>query len=103
MPIWTPEVAPVVQTPTILDPSDPALGTSYDDGVERARRVRLKKKKPAGVGDTPPTSAAATPEALTAEDLSMLREIGAPPTVSPGDLENYRRMRRGPQSTILGG
>lgn len=102
MPIWTPEVAPV-QPLTILDPSDPALGTSYEDGVERARRVRLKKKKPAGVGDTPDASAVATPEALTAEDLSMLREIGAPPTVSPEDLENYRRMRRAPQSTILGG
>lgn len=102
MPIWTPEAASV-PPPTILDPSDPALGTSYDAGVERARRVRLKKKKPVGVGDTSPALAAATPGALTAEDLSMLREIGAPPTVSPGDLENYRRMRRTPQSTILGG
>ena len=29
---------------TILDPEDPSLGSSYLDGVERAARVKKKKK-----------------------------------------------------------
>lgn len=89
---------------TILDPGDPALGSSYADGVERASRVKKKKQLVAGVGNAP-IDAAAPPTALTPEDLRMLRDIGAPLEVNPGDLERYRKMYGGrtPQSTILGG
>ena len=113
---------------TILDPSDPALGNSYEDGVERARRVNMKKKKKPGesLGDTPLVSAPG--------DTAMLQEAGALPKgvapeqlgqtqlsggwsgyqdqsaagslyyMAPGEIERQRKLRKPPgQSTILGG
>lgn len=39
-------IAPPEGSSTVLgDPNDPALGNSYADGVERAKRVKAKKKK----------------------------------------------------------
>jgi len=112
---------------TVLEPNDPLLGNSYEDGVERARRVNMKKKKkPDGMGDTPPVAPG------TPEDIAMLQEGGLLPKgtdpnalaatqlaggwagyqdnsqagslyyISPGDLEKQRKLRK-PPSTVLGG
>lgn len=115
MATWAGGAQMATPTPTILDPSDPALGNSYEDGVERARRVTLKKKKPTGVGDVPAPPAggalAANPEEvnLLADPITGL--------VDPEKLATYRRVYGGaapvaslsggvydnPKRTILGG
>lgn len=107
---------------TVLDPGDPVLGSSYADGVERASRVK-KKKKIADELAGSPTGTAPAPGAITPEDEGMLRAIGVMPNseISPSDLEVYRELYRKmgrnseqfrggmfppqstPQSTILGG
>lgn len=38
-------IAPPGGSTVLGDPNDPALGNSYADGVERAKRVKAKKKK----------------------------------------------------------
>lgn len=38
-------IAPPEGSTVLGDPNDPALGNSYADGVERAKRVKAKKKK----------------------------------------------------------
>lgn len=38
-------IAPPEGSTVLGDPNDPALGSSYADGVERAKRVKAKKKK----------------------------------------------------------
>lgn len=38
-------IAPPEGGTVLGDPNDPALGSSYADGVERAKRVKAKKKK----------------------------------------------------------
>lgn len=38
-------IAPPEGSTVLGDPNDPALGSSYVDGVERAKRVKAKKKK----------------------------------------------------------
>lgn len=38
-------IAPPEGGTVLGDPNDPALGNSYADGVERAKRVKAKKKK----------------------------------------------------------
>lgn len=38
-------IAPPEGSTILGDPNDPALGNSYADGVERAKRVKAKKKK----------------------------------------------------------
>jgi hypothetical protein len=108
---------------SILEPNDPTLGSTYEDGVERARRVNLKKKKkPGDVVGEPSTGL---------EDIGLLQEAGALPKgtdpsqlaatqlsdgwtgyqdwsqagalyyTPPGEVDRLRK-RKG-QSTILGG
>lgn len=60
---------------TILDPNDPALGSSYEDGVERARRVTARKKKPPGKSTKPVTS----PDTILSEGLGTLGSTSPAP------------------------
>ncbi len=90
---------------TILDdPNDPALSSSYEDGVERARRVNLKKKKPLGVGDTTPPPLSNT---LQEGELSLDNQValaGGPNSWWGSALLDQRKTKKiSGQSTILGG
>ena len=94
---------PTAAAPTILDPGDPALGTSYEDGVERARRVSLKKKKPAGVVDLPTPPAEGYVAATPAETNLLADPITG--LVDPKKLALHRRAYGGADlsASILGG
>ena len=95
-------LTPSTTPETILDPSDPSLGSTYEDGVERARRVKKKKQLAAGVGDAD-AGASALPK-----HLQMVRDMGA---LILGDMGIYPRQALSGllprqtilQSTILGG
>ena len=125
-------IAPTTPAPTILDPGDPALGNSYEDGVERARRVYLKKKKKPGesLGTTTPTGETNLDDVRGLQDAHILPQGVDPNTfelvdlgegwagyqinnegsrsglyyLPPGEIERQRKLRKPPgQNTILGG
>ena len=88
---------------TILgDPNDPSLGSTYEDGVERARRVKKKKQLAAGVGDADAAASAPLPKHLQmVRDISalVLGDRGTYPRQMLGELDPRRTVMR----TILGG
>lgn len=82
--------------PTILDPNDPLLGSSYAAGEERARRVSAKKKK-AALGDAAPDST------ILPGDQDALRLVGnAPGDISQGDVDSSKAMLRNSELAALG-
>jgi hypothetical protein len=62
---------------TLLSPNDPTLGSTYEAGVERARRVNAQKLfEETGVEPTDPNAPTQTEAPDPYEDVKLLQEFG---------------------------
>jgi len=75
---------------TLLSPNDPELGSSYEAGVERARRVNAQKAfDETGVEPVDPNAPAEETDPLS--DLRMIQEAGyIPPGVDLSKMQSYK-------------